>query len=61
MTDSFLRQHRWIIIFQYPVVATVAAIATDITQAAGVYCEYVSKPYFAHIWVSGDEPIVYIL
>jgi hypothetical protein len=39
-------------IFQYPVVALGAAVATDITQAAGVYCEYVSKPYFAKLWVS---------
>ena len=39
-------------IFQYPVVALLAAIATDITQAAGVYCQYESKTYFAKIWVS---------
>jgi Organic solute transporter Ostalpha len=44
-------------IFQYPVVATLAAIAADVTQAAGVYCEYVSKPYFARLWVSGDKQI----
>ena len=39
-------------IFQYPVVALFTAILTDITQAAGVYCEYLSKPYYAHLWVS---------
>jgi hypothetical protein len=38
-------------IFQYPVVALVAAIVTDITQAADIYCEWLSKPYFARLWV----------
>ena len=28
------------------------AIATDATQAEGVYCEYLTKPYYAKIWVS---------
>jgi len=41
----------WIMLFQYPVVALLASVVTDITQAAGVYCEYESKPYFAHLWI----------
>jgi hypothetical protein len=43
-------------LFQYPVVALLAAILTDITQAAGVYCEYESKPYFAKLWVGPIPP-----
>lgn len=39
-------------IFQYPVVALVTAVLTDITEAAGIYCEYETKPYFAKLWVS---------
>ncbi len=39
-------------IFQYPAVAVLVAILTDVTQAAGVYCQYISKPYFARLWVS---------
>ena len=42
----------WILIFQYPVVALGVAIATDITEAAGVFCEYETKAYFAKLWVS---------
>ena len=38
-------------IFQYPVVALCVAIVTCITQAAGVYCQFESKPYFAKLWV----------
>ncbi|KAE8378018.1 organic solute transporter Ostalpha-domain-containing protein [Aspergillus bertholletiae] len=43
---------RWIAIFQYPVVALFVAVATDITQAAGIYCLDSTKPYFAHIWLT---------
>ncbi|KAH6886164.1 organic solute transporter Ostalpha-domain-containing protein [Thelonectria olida] len=45
-------RRRWLMIFQYPVVALVAAIATDITQAADIYCEWLSKPYFARLWIN---------
>lgn len=41
----------WIFIFQYPVVAVATAIATDVTEALGVYCQYESKAYFAKLWV----------
>ncbi|KAJ5219627.1 hypothetical protein N7468_008831 [Penicillium chermesinum] len=41
----------WIAIFQYPPIAVLIAIVTDITEAASVYCEESSKPYFAHIWL----------
>ncbi|CZR59964.1 uncharacterized protein PAC_09859 [Phialocephala subalpina] len=43
---------RWIMIFQYPVVALLVAILTAITQAAGIYCQYVSKPYYSHLWLT---------
>ncbi|PYH40715.1 OSTA/TMEM184 family protein [Aspergillus saccharolyticus JOP 1030-1] len=42
----------WIAIFQYPAVAVILSLATDITQAAGVYCLESSKPYFAHLWIT---------
>ncbi|RAK77554.1 OSTA/TMEM184 family protein [Aspergillus fijiensis CBS 313.89] len=42
----------WIAIFQYPAVALLASLVTDITQAAGVYCMESSKPYFAHLWIT---------
>ncbi|KAE9370035.1 hypothetical protein N431DRAFT_468121 [Stipitochalara longipes BDJ] len=45
---------KWIAIFQMPVVALLVAVATMITQAAGIYCEYSmgSKPFlFAHFWL----------
>lgn len=42
----------WILIFQYPAMALAVAIETDITQAAGVFCEYETKAYFAKLWVS---------
>ncbi|RAL13081.1 OSTA/TMEM184 family protein, partial [Aspergillus homomorphus CBS 101889] len=42
----------WIAIFQYPAVALLASIVTDITQAAGVYCLESNKPYFAHLWLT---------
>lgn len=45
-------------IFQYPVVALLTAIATDSTQAAGVFCQYESKTYFAKLWVSYHSCIV---
>lgn len=45
-------RQRWFMLFQYPVVAVLAAILTDITQAAGIYCDFESKPYFAMLWVS---------
>jgi hypothetical protein len=45
------KKKKWIFIFQYPVVALGVAVATDITQAAGIYCESSNKPYFAHLWV----------
>ncbi|KAA8648645.1 hypothetical protein EYZ11_010637 [Aspergillus tanneri] len=43
---------QWIAIFQYPVFALLVAVATDITQAAGIYCLDSTKPHFAHIWLT---------
>ena len=42
--------------FQYVVVATGVAIATDITQAAGKYCLNGHSLHFAHIWVTYPFP-----
>ncbi|KAG7005444.1 hypothetical protein G7Y79_00019g046240 [Physcia stellaris] len=44
-------RRRWICVFQYVIFAPLVAIATDITQSAGIYCASSSKPHFAHIWV----------
>ncbi|MCJ1293399.1 hypothetical protein MMC34_004953 [Xylographa carneopallida] len=37
---------------QYIAVATLVAIATDITQATGVYCNNSNSVHFAHIWLT---------
>jgi cell shape-determining protein MreD len=50
---------KWTAIFQMPVVALLVALATMITQAAGICCEYStgSNPFwFAHFWVSDPLP-----
>ncbi|KAL4905595.1 hypothetical protein BDW74DRAFT_152855 [Aspergillus multicolor] len=39
-------------IFQYLIVAIGVAIATDITQAVGVYCLESNNAHFAHIWLT---------
>ena len=41
-----------VIVYQYIVFSFLVAVATDITQAAGVYCANGSGVHFAHIWVS---------
>lgn len=46
-----LPQQRWFMIFQYPVVSLLVAIATDVTEAAGVYCQYETKVHYAKLWV----------
>ncbi|KAM3434357.1 hypothetical protein NHJ13734_006047 [Beauveria thailandica] len=43
---------RCFMIFQYWVVALGIAIATIVTQVAGVYCQYESKTNFAKLWLS---------
>ncbi|KAF4442354.1 hypothetical protein F53441_11782 [Fusarium austroafricanum] len=43
---------RWAMIFQMPVVAILVAIATCITQAAGVFCEGESSRHFASIYLT---------
>ncbi len=47
-----LLQKRWFAVFQYPIVALGVAVATDITQAASVYCLKSNNIHFAHLWVS---------
>ena len=46
----------WVLIFQYPVVALAVAILTDITEVAGVFCDFETQPYFAKIWVRLQYP-----
>ncbi|CAM1501442.1 Fc.00g034260.m01.CDS01 [Cosmosporella sp. VM-42] len=43
---------RWFMIFQFPIVSLVVSVATDITQAAGIYCEWGSGVHFAKFWLS---------
>ncbi|CAG7563483.1 unnamed protein product [Fusarium equiseti] len=42
---------RWVMIFQMPIVAIVVAIATDITEAAGVFCAESNSREFANIYL----------
>ncbi|KAF4339938.1 hypothetical protein FBEOM_6163 [Fusarium beomiforme] len=42
---------RWVMIFQMPVIAIGVAIATDITQAAGIFCESSNSRHFANIYL----------
>ncbi|RGP73182.1 hypothetical protein FLONG3_6498 [Fusarium longipes] len=42
---------RWIMIFQMPVVAIAVSIATDITEAAGVFCQESNSREFANIYL----------
>ncbi|EXL71194.1 hypothetical protein FOPG_13013 [Fusarium oxysporum f. sp. conglutinans race 2 54008] len=42
---------RWIMIFQMPVIAIGVAVATDITQAAGIFCQESNDRHFANIYL----------
>ncbi|KAM0311647.1 hypothetical protein ACHAPQ_012361 [Fusarium lateritium] len=42
---------RWTMIFQMPIIAIGVAIATDITEAAGVFCEWSNARQFANIYL----------
>jgi hypothetical protein len=44
-------QTRWIMIFQMPVIAIGVAVATDITQAAGIFCQESNSRHFANIYL----------
>ncbi|RFU27391.1 hypothetical protein B7463_g8936, partial [Scytalidium lignicola] len=39
-------------VFQFPIVSFLIFVATDITEAAGIYCVQSNKPFFAHIWIT---------
>ncbi|KAL7919637.1 organic solute transporter Ostalpha domain-containing protein [Trichoderma austrokoningii] len=43
---------RWIAVFQYPIIALVTAIATDISEAVGTYCQYKIEPYYTRLWIT---------
>ncbi|KAI1629515.1 organic solute transporter Ostalpha-domain-containing protein [Exophiala viscosa] len=42
---------KWFAVFQYPIIALGVAIATDITQAASVYCLESSSIHYSHLWL----------
>lgn len=42
---------KWFAVFQYPIIALLVSIVTDITQGANVYCLTSSSIHFAHLWV----------
>ncbi|KAL6904752.1 organic solute transporter Ostalpha domain-containing protein [Trichoderma evansii] len=43
---------RWIAVFQYPIFAVLAAIATNISQAVGTYCQYKIELYYTRLWIT---------
>ncbi|KAK1255080.1 hypothetical protein MKX08_009075 [Trichoderma sp. CBMAI-0020] len=43
---------RWIAVFQYPIIALLSAIATDISEAVGTYCQYKIEPYYTRLWIT---------
>ncbi|KAI1122563.1 organic solute transporter Ostalpha-domain-containing protein [Nemania abortiva] len=43
---------QWILIFQFPVVTLLLSIFTDITEAAGVYCQFSCNAHFAKLWLT---------
>ncbi|KAM5349816.1 hypothetical protein ACJ41O_006321 [Fusarium nematophilum] len=45
------KKTRWFMIFQMPVIALVVSIATDITAAIGIYCEWGNGLHFAKFWL----------
>jgi hypothetical protein len=42
---------RWVMIFQMPIVAIAVSIATDITEAVGVFCQESNSRHFANIYL----------
>ncbi len=53
-TDRREWQRVWFCVFQQPVVMFAVCVATEITEAAKIYCATSSKVVFAHVWVSGQ-------
>ncbi|KAJ3579986.1 hypothetical protein NPX13_g579 [Xylaria arbuscula] len=43
---------QWILIFQFPVVMLLVSVFTDVTQAAGVYCQFMNSAHFAKLWLT---------
>ncbi|KAH8129881.1 hypothetical protein FP744_10006883 [Trichoderma asperellum] len=43
---------RWIAVFQYPIIAVLTAIATDISEAVGTYCQYKIEVYYTKLWIT---------
>ena len=50
-------QRCWVQMFQFPVLAFIIAIATDATQAAGVYCLQSNSKDYGHLWVSWPKNV----
>lgn len=38
-------------VFQYPIIAIACAIATDVTESIGVFCQYETSIHHAKLWV----------
>lgn len=45
-------RRRFVLIYQYPPVSILMALLANITHAAGVYCPYETKAWWAKIWIT---------
>ncbi|KAL6716763.1 hypothetical protein ACLMJK_006331 [Lecanora helva] len=48
-----LLRRTWVYVFQYVPTSFIVALATDVTQAKGLYCANGSGIHFAHQWLTG--------
>jgi hypothetical protein len=44
-------RRKWIAIFQFPVIAILVGVVTDITEKLNTYCNASYSPHFAHLWM----------
>ncbi|OBT79627.1 hypothetical protein VF21_01365 [Pseudogymnoascus sp. 05NY08] len=45
-------RQRWICVFQYVLISVLCAIATVVTEAVGVFCQYKIMPGYAKLWLA---------
>ncbi|OBT56755.1 hypothetical protein VE04_03929 [Pseudogymnoascus sp. 24MN13] len=45
-------RQRWICVFQYVLISVLCAIATVVTEAVGVFCQYKIMPRYAKLWLA---------
>ncbi|KFX89728.1 hypothetical protein O988_08534 [Pseudogymnoascus sp. VKM F-3808] len=45
-------RQRWICVFQYALISLLVAIATIVTEALGVFCQYKILPGYAKLWLA---------